>query len=87
MLNIRLAGNEFTVTLQAANAELQAILCEDLAGEVPDVLYQTFDIKNAFRPLCFELGITGKCDQRMNVFPWNEIQKLLNSLDVLVVLA
>jgi len=39
MLNISLAGNEFTMALQAANAELKSILCEDLAGELPDVLY------------------------------------------------
>jgi hypothetical protein len=39
MLNIRLAGNEFTMALQAANAELKSILYEDLAGELPDVLH------------------------------------------------
>jgi hypothetical protein len=39
MLNIRLARNESTVAFQAANAELKSILCEDLAGELPEVLH------------------------------------------------
>ena len=39
MLDIRFAGNEFMVALQAANAELQSILYEDLAGALPDVLH------------------------------------------------
>ena len=87
MLDIRLAGNELTMALQAANAELKSILCEDLAGELPDVLHQACDVKDFFRPLCFELGIAGKHDQRMNVLGWNEVQDLLNGFDVLVVLA
>lgn len=39
MLNIRLAGNEFTMALQAANAELKFILGEDLAGELLYMLH------------------------------------------------
>jgi hypothetical protein len=86
MLDIRLAGNEFTVALQAANAELKSVLCEDLAGALPDMLHYAPHIKDAFRPLRFELGITRKHDQRVNVLTWHEVQKLLNGLDVLVIL-
>jgi hypothetical protein len=40
MLNIRLAGNEFTIALQAANAELKSILCENVViGKLPYVLH------------------------------------------------
>ena len=39
MFNIRLAGNEFAMALQAAHAELQSILCENVAGELPYVLH------------------------------------------------
>jgi len=87
MLNIRLARNEFTMALQATNAELQSILCENIASELPYVLHYARNVKDSCQPLRFELGIASKHDQRMNVLGWNEVQDLLNGLDVLVVLA
>ena len=87
MLDIRVAGNAFTQAFQAANAKLQSLLCENGTCALPDVLHEAWHVKDAPRPLCFERGIAGKHDQRMDVLGWHDVQDLLHGLDVLVVLA